>query len=205
MDVHLRLCGERRDVGVLREAAPHVSHGLCVRLVETLSILGLRQSVTRAERFDERLLDVARSRRALLRLAESFPGGFRVRFVDHRIVDVRAVHEGDSPPGHAQPGIAACRFTESFLRLLVVERERPVEALVESELCSRVLRRHDAPIRAQVERLPVPLRGLSGRLRERTRGGENERHDGKGLNPHASLQTRRILPADLTGGPRILR
>ena len=102
----------------------------------------------------------------------------------HRRVDVRPQDEGLAPVRHRQRRVFPLRGLERALRLGVVERERPAQALVEVRLRPRVAR---ADLQAQRAEVVVQrhraVGGFHGQHRERPGFG--------GLRQHQRVEQRR--------------
>ena len=147
--VHHGLGVEREDGVVARILLGHRLHRVGEGRVER-GALGLRvRRVALLESRDQRTILRRRAGRQLDCLGKRGKRR-RHRLGHHRRVDVRPEHQRLAPPGHRELRVCLLRGLEGALRLCVVEREGPADALVEVGLCLRVARSHLEGQRAQV-------------------------------------------------------
>ena len=122
----------------------------------------------------------AAKERAFWRASQAF---FDVIFAHRRVVDVRAVDESDSPVGHGEGRVQPGGLGEGALGLVVVEGERPDEALVKGALGLGRPGGDGPRVRPEVERAPGCAPGV---LRDRGRpdGGGNDDGDRQDREQH---------------------
>ena len=147
--VHHGLGVEREDRVVGRVLLGHGLHRVGEGRVER-GALGLRvRRVAFLESRDQRTILRRRAGRQFDCLGKRGKRRRR-RLGHHRRVDVRPEHQRLTPPGHRELRVCLLRGLEGALRLGVVERESPADALVEVGLRLRVARSHLEGQRAQV-------------------------------------------------------